>query len=282
MKDSVNPGSVLELIDKHDGQRGSIIAILEDIQASYNYLPKDALEIVAKRTGHSLVDLYGIATFYTSFSLEPRGKHLVSVCMGTACHVRGAPDILEGFETTLEVKPGQTTGDRSFTLTTVNCLGACALGPVSVMDGEYCRNVKKSRVPMLVRSCLEANLNNSNGDPEETIHLNALCPHCNRSLMTSDHKLDGHSMIHVTASFGRKHGGMRLSSIWGDHRIQSEHEIPAGALIDFFCPRCHAELRAPKLCSRCDAPTIPLLNKQGGIITLCSRRGCTEHMFDLT
>ena len=81
---------------------------------------------MADRTGHSLVDIYGVATFYKSFSLEPRGRHLVSVCMGTACHVRGAPRVLDEFEKTLEIKAGQTTPDRDFSLTTVNCLGACA------------------------------------------------------------------------------------------------------------------------------------------------------------
>ena len=282
METAIDPSAIVELIDKHHDSRGAIIAILEDIQVSYNYLPKEALEIVAARTGHSLVDLYGIATFYTSFSLEPRGEHLVSVCMGTACHVRGAPDILDAFQASLNIEPGETTDDRRFTLTTVNCLGACALGPGAVTDGEYCRNVKKSRVPTLLRGCAESNGNdNGSGDPEEAIHIHALCPHCNRSLMAQDHPLDGHPMIHVTASFGRKHGWMRLSGIWGDHRIQSEHEVLDDALIDFFCPRCHAELRSPKLCPKCDAPTIPLLNKRGGIMTLCSRRGCKEHMFDL-
>ena len=86
MATSMSNEQILELIDKNKGKRGSIIAILEDIQASYNYLPKETLQTVAAETGHSLVDLYGIATFYTSFSLEPRGEHLASVCMGTACH----------------------------------------------------------------------------------------------------------------------------------------------------------------------------------------------------
>lgn len=281
MATSVDPGAILELIGKRQGDRGSIIAILEDIQASYNYLPKEALNIVAKKTGHPLVDLYGIATFYSAFSLEPRGEHLASVCIGTACHVRGSSEILGSFEDTLRVKPGQTTKDRSFTLTTVNCLGACALGPVAVIDGEYCPNVKTNRVPSLIRDCRDADILNSDTDPEEILHLHALCPRCNRSLMTSDHKLDGHPMIHVAISFGRKHGWLRMSSMWGDQRIQSAHEIPADTLVNFFCPRCHAEFRSPRLCPTCDAPRIPLLNKKGGVITLCSRRGCKEHMLEL-
>lgn len=283
MADSINPGDIVELIDKHHGNSGSIIAILEDIQVLYNYLPQDALEIVAKRTGHSLVDLYGVATFYTSFSLEPRGEHLISVCLGTACHVRGASEILEEFEHNLGIEPGCTTGDQSFTLTTVNCLGACALGPVAVTDGEYHRNVKKSLVPDIIQDCGNGGLSESNNNNEaETIYVNVQCPLCNRSLMTTDHLLDGHPMIRVTVSFGRMHGWLRMSSGWGDHRVESEYPIPDDKLINFFCPKCHAELRSPQLCPKCDAPTVPLLNKKGGVITLCSRHGCKEHMFDLT
>jgi len=281
MVTSTDPNGVLELIERHQGKQGSIIAILEDIQASYNYLPKEALELVAQKTDHSLVDLYALATFYTSFSLEPRGEHLVSVCVGTACHVRGAPSVLDECEHTLEVKSGQTTEDRSFTLTTVNCLGACALGPVAVMDGEYYRNVKKSQVPGMIKACQHADHYGPNIEIDEALVLHALCPSCNRSLMTTEHTLDDFPMIHVSVSFGDKHGWMRLSSVWGDNRIFSEHEIPLDTLVHFFCPRCHAALRSTTTCAKCEAPTIPLLNKGGGIIKLCTRRGCTEHMFDL-
>lgn len=282
MTDTLDPGAILQLIDKHQGSRGAIIAILEDIQASYNYLPRDALQIVAKRTGHPLVELYGVATFYTSFSLEPRGEHLASVCVGTACHVRGAPSILEEFENSLAINPGETTSDRSFTLTTVSCLGACALGPVAVMDGEYCRNVKKSAVPAMIGNCRNGDLANGTEDPEEALYLHAVCPRCNRSLMMPDRQLDGHPMIHVTVAFGDKHGWMRLSSVLDDHRIQTQHEIPDNTLVNFFCPRCHAELHSPNLCPECDAPTVPLLNRKGGMFTLCSRRGCKEHSLELT
>lgn len=282
MTDRVDLGAILELIEKHQGNRGSIIAILEDIQATYNYLPRDALQIVAKRTGHPLVELYGVATFHSAFSLEPRGQHLASVCVGTACHVRGASSVLHEFEDLLGIKSGQTKDDRSFTLTTVNCLGACALGPVATMDGEYCRNVKKSSVRGMIYNCRSGDLTNGIGDPEEALYLHAVCPRCNRSLMTPDHQLDGRPMIHVTVSFGSKHGWMRLSSLLDDHRIQSQHEIPDNTLVDFFCPRCHAELHSPKQCPACDAPTVPLLNRKGGMFILCSRRGCKENWLELT
>ncbi len=279
---STNNGNIQELVRKHQGKRGAVIAILEDIQATYNYLPAEALKTVAEETGHSLVDLYGISTFYTSFSLEPRGEHLISVCMGTACHIRGAPQVLEEFENNLGIKAGETTEDRSFSLTTVNCLGACALGPVSVIDGHYWRNANKHEVPSVIENCRCGNHHEKVLAPEEIMSLHALCPHCNRNLMNSAIQLDGHPVVEVTVSFGRKHGWLRMSSVWGDHRIQSEFEIPEDALVNFFCPMCHAELRSPRLCPRCDAPTIPLLNKLGGIIRICSRVGCHEHMLDLS
>jgi NADH-quinone oxidoreductase subunit E len=97
-----------------------------------------------------LVDIYGVATFYKSFSLTPRGKHVVSVCLGTACHVRGGPSVAEEFGRQLGVKQGETTQDRTFTLQTVNCLGACALGPVVVVDGHYFSSVGQSNVKSVV------------------------------------------------------------------------------------------------------------------------------------
>jgi NADH-quinone oxidoreductase subunit E len=132
---------VLEILKRHNGVRGGLIAILEEIQSRYGYLPEEALRTVSKATGRSLVDIYGVATFYRSFSLQPRGKHLICVCLGTACHVRGAPRIADEFQRRLGVKAGQTTPDGEFTLETANCLGACALGPVVVVDGHYFSNV---------------------------------------------------------------------------------------------------------------------------------------------
>ena len=144
--EEVDPQHVLRILEEHRHGRGDLIAILQDIQGRYGYLPEGALVIVAGQTGHSLVDIYGIATFYRSFTLEPRGKHLISACLGTACHVRGAPRIVREFERQLGVKVGQTTPDREFTLETVNCLGACVLGPIVVIDGHYFSNVTPTQV----------------------------------------------------------------------------------------------------------------------------------------
>lgn len=124
-------------MQKHDNQKKALISILQDIQAEFNYLPKEALQVVAETLEIPLIHIIGVATFYRSFSLEPRGEHQVTVCVGTACHVRGGPKILDEFERKLGVEAGQTTEDRQFTLETVACLGCCAIGPVVVVDSEY-------------------------------------------------------------------------------------------------------------------------------------------------
>ena len=278
---TINPQTVLQIVAKHATQRGAMISILEDIQASYNYLPKDALQLVAQETGYSLVDIYGVATFYTKFSLEPRGKHLASVCLGTACHVRGAPRVLEKFEGHLGIKAGETTADKEFTLSTVNCLGACALGPVAVVDGEYHSDVAPHLVREILHECQCENGQKNVLEDKRCFRINVACPQCNQSLMTNDDLLDGAPMIHVTASFARKHGWLRMSSFYGDYRVESQHEIPDDAVVDFFCPKCHGELRTTTTCASCDAPMLPLFIRGGGVVRICARRGCKEHQLDL-
>ena len=122
---------------EQNGADASLISILEEIQGRYRYLPQEAMILVSERLGVPLSQVYSVATFYHAFSLVPRGRHTISVCTGTACHVRGAVQVLNRLETGLGVRPGETTRDRQFTLETVNCLGCCALGPVIVVDGEY-------------------------------------------------------------------------------------------------------------------------------------------------
>ena len=128
---------VESIIDKAKTEEQTLISMLQDIQEEYNYLPQEALVIMSKRLEIPLINIYGIATFFKSFSLTPRGKHLLTVCLGTACHVRGGPKILEEFERKLKIKACQTTKDNLYTLETVNCLGCCAIGPIVVKDGEY-------------------------------------------------------------------------------------------------------------------------------------------------
>lgn len=129
--------NVQSIIDKHQGLKKNLIAILLDVQESFNYLPPEALRHVAKALGMPLIDVCGVASFYRAFSLKPRGKHTCLVCLGTACHVRGGPKIMEELERKLDVPAGETTKDGQFTLETVACLGCCAIGPVVVIDGEY-------------------------------------------------------------------------------------------------------------------------------------------------
>lgn len=133
----VDKEKIQSYIDKHDGKKDSLIAILQDIQNEHNYLPQEALRYVAKTLKVPLSDVVGVATFYRAFSLTPRGKHTCTVCLGTACHVRGGPKILDEFERRLKVRPGETTKDNKFTLETVACLGCCAIGPVVVVDKDY-------------------------------------------------------------------------------------------------------------------------------------------------
>ncbi len=119
-----------------DGQV-SLISLLSEIQDRYHYLPHHALVLLSETLDIPLSQIYGVATFYHAFSLKPRGAHLIRVCMGTACHVRGAPQILDRIEKKLCIHAGETSHDRNVTLETVNCLGACALGPIAVVDEKY-------------------------------------------------------------------------------------------------------------------------------------------------
>ena len=272
---------ILGILDKHEGDRGGLISILEEIQAEYSYLPDEALKIVAKETGRSLVDIYGVATFYKSFSLKPRGKHLCSVCVGTACHVRGAPAVSREFERQLGIKAGETTADREFTLETVNCLGACALGPVAVMDGHYFPNIKSRRVKEIVEKT-RAGLDDAEvkADLRDFI-LTVSCSRCNHSLMDPDHLIDGSPSIRVTVSFERKHGWLRLSALYGSFTVESEYGIRMDTVVDFFCPHCHAALKSASQCPLCRAPMVSMIVRAGGIVQICSRRGCKGHMLDL-
>ena len=152
----VNQDDILKILARHEDGRGGLIAILQDIQERCGYLPAKALKTVAERTGRSMVDIYGVATFYRSFSLQPRGRHTICVCLGTACHVRSAPRIVEQFERQLGVEAGQTTPDRQFTLETVNCLGACALGPIVVLDGRYYSKVDPAKVNRILKTAQAA------------------------------------------------------------------------------------------------------------------------------
>ncbi len=273
--------NVMRIVERHGGEHGELLSILEEIQSRFGYLPEDALRAVAEKTGRSLVDIYGVATFYGSFSLKKRGKHLCSVCLGTACHVRGAPSVATEMERRLGVRAGETTADREFTLETVNCLGACALGPIVVVDGHYFSNVNAAKVKDIIKAT-RAGLDKVEIQSDQRIFpVEAGCPRCNHSLMDKDHLVDGYPSIRVTVSFGRTHGWLRLSCLYGSYTVESEHEMPMDTLVNLFCPHCHAELTGASSCPECAAPMVPMIVRGGGVVQICSRRGCAGHMLDL-
>jgi NADH-quinone oxidoreductase subunit E len=152
----ISISDINDIINKEAMGDGSLIAALEEIQQRYRYLPPEALILASERLGVPLSQAYSVATFYNAFSLKPKGKHCMHVCMGTACHVRGSPQVLDRLESKLGIKSGETTRDHVFTLETVNCLGACALGPIVVTDGEYSGQMTTQKVDNLLKVILRA------------------------------------------------------------------------------------------------------------------------------
>ncbi len=138
-------------LELHRPLRAPLIAVLQDVNRDLGYLPEPALRYVSRQTKIPLVAVYHVATFYKAFSLEPRGQHLIRVCLGTACHVRGAQQVLEAIKGKLQIEPGQTTRDRKFTLETVNCLGTCALAPVVTTDQKYNGNMTAPKVVQMLK-----------------------------------------------------------------------------------------------------------------------------------
>jgi len=132
---NLNPVDLI--VDKYQEKRTALISILHDVQDRYKYLPDEALKMVASRLRMDINEIYGVATFYKSFTLTPQGKHSITLCLGTACHVRGGPKILRELKGLLHIEPGQTTADRQFSLNVVNCLGVCAIGPVMMLDRKF-------------------------------------------------------------------------------------------------------------------------------------------------
>jgi NADH-quinone oxidoreductase subunit E len=135
-----------EVIESYGKKPSSIIAMLQDIQTKFRYIPRDSVRRLSGVLGIPEAQIYHIATFYKAFSLVPRGKHEVRVCLGTACHIAGGKRIAEGFESELKVQTGDTTKDGQFTLETVNCVGACGLAPVVMVDEQVHGKVKPSKI----------------------------------------------------------------------------------------------------------------------------------------
>lgn len=146
------PEKVRLILERYGCDKGSLVPILQDTQAEFGYLVREALSEISTGLNIPLSQVYGVATFFRSFSLKPRGRHLINVCLGTACHVRGAARILETIEREAEVKPGETSEDLKYSLETVNCVGACALGPIVIIDGKYSGEMKIDKVKPLLDS----------------------------------------------------------------------------------------------------------------------------------
>jgi NADH:ubiquinone oxidoreductase subunit E len=138
------------LVEKYRNEGGTVIGLLQDMHEALGYLPEEALREASDAIDVPLSTLYGLVTFYSTFRLEPMGKHHICACVGTACHVKGAPFVVETIERELSVKAGDTTEDGNFTLDTVNCLGACALAPLVVVDDEYFGKMDQKKVIKIV------------------------------------------------------------------------------------------------------------------------------------
>lgn len=140
------------IIDGRRSQPHQLIEVLQDVQERCGYIPEEAMKIISKELGVPLIEVYGVASFYKAFSLTPRGKNVLHICTGTACHVRGAKTILAQASTQLGIAPGETTEDGLFTIEHVNCLGACALGPVVTENGSCHHHMNSGKIRRLITS----------------------------------------------------------------------------------------------------------------------------------
>lgn len=141
-----------QIIDKHQGKASSLIQVLLEVQSENNWLPKEVLERISKKLQVPLSRILHIASFYKAFSFVPKGRHQIHICVGTACHVRGATRILESVQDETGIKPGETDLDLKFSLETVNCIGCCALGPVMEINGEIHGNISTSETPDVLKN----------------------------------------------------------------------------------------------------------------------------------
>ncbi len=147
----MNGEKVTEILGKYEADQSTIISVLQDIQEEFGYLPRESLVQVSKELDIPLSRILSLATFYNAFSLIPKGRHPIHVCMGTACHVRGAQLILEKFERELGIKTGETTEDQNFSLDAVRCVGCCGLAPVVMVDEEVHGKLSQTKIPAVLK-----------------------------------------------------------------------------------------------------------------------------------
>ena len=146
-----------EIFEQYQGQPGTLIPVLQKAQDKYGYLPPEALSLIAKKMGISVSKVYGVATFYAQFYLERRGRHILRLCDGTACHVKGTPILTTAVEEHFDIKMGETTEDGELTAEIVYCIGSCALAPVAILDGEVMGSVKQDKLLRTIKKTIKAN-----------------------------------------------------------------------------------------------------------------------------
>lgn len=147
----MNDEKLIEIIQKYSGEEGALLNLLLEVQEKYNYLPKEVLAEISQEMDIPLSRLYSVATFFKDFSLTPRGKHTIHVCMGTACQVWGGQRLVDKIGEELKIKPGETTEDLNYTLDTINCPGCCGLAPVVVLDKDVHGKVTQNRLLAMVQ-----------------------------------------------------------------------------------------------------------------------------------
>lgn len=141
---------ITEICDRYAGEKTPLMMILSDIQNEYGYIPLEVQELVSQKTGVSVADIYGVVTFYSFFSLEPKGKYVIGVCLGTACYVKGAQQVLDKFCEILNIQPGQTTSDGMFTIDALRCIGACGIAPAVTISGKVYPKVSVGSIPGII------------------------------------------------------------------------------------------------------------------------------------
>ena len=142
--------TICEICDRYANEKTPLMMILSDIQNEYGYIPLDVQQIVSKKTGISVAEIYGVVTFYSFFSLEPKGKYVIGCCLGTACYVKGAQQIIDKFSEILGIKPGETTADGLFTIDALRCIGACGIAPAVSINGKVYPKVTVPQVAQIV------------------------------------------------------------------------------------------------------------------------------------
>ncbi len=148
-----------EICDRYADERTPLMMILSDVQKEYGYIPLEVQELVSERTGISVAEIYGVVTFYSFFSLNPKGKYVIGCCLGTACYVKGAQQVIDKFSEILGIKPGETTKDGLFTLDALRCIGACGIAPAVSINGKVYPKLSVNAVPAVIEEYKNAEAN---------------------------------------------------------------------------------------------------------------------------